>query len=79
MIKQTIEQIVKANIEAAVDQRHEYDSQADAVSQWWEGDAYLASTVDSIREEGYITDSDWEEATGLFCKLAEKTGLRFAN
>jgi hypothetical protein len=78
-MKQTIKQIVTSNIEAAIDQKHEYDCQADSVSQWWEGDAYLASTVDSIREAGYTTESDWEDATGLFCKLAEEAGLRFTN
>jgi len=79
MSKQTIEQIVINNVELAIDQRQAYDLQEDQVCQWYEGDAYLANTVDSIREEGHNTDSDWEEATGLFCKLAENAGLRFAN
>jgi hypothetical protein len=78
MPRQTIEQIVISNVETAHDQRHTYDFQEDELCKWYEGDAYLQNTVDSIKEEGYKTDSDWEEATGLFWKLAEEAGLRFA-
>ena len=78
-MKPTIEQIVTSNVEMATDQRHDYDIQSDETCHWYEGDAFLQNTVDSIREEGYNTDNDWENATGLFWKLAEKAGLRFAS
>ena len=76
--ERTIEQIVTNNVETAYDQRHDYDYQEDVHCEWYEGDAYLQNTVDSVREEGYKTESDWEEATALFWKLAEEAGLRFA-
>ena len=78
--KPTIEQIARWNVEAAEDQRHEYNDQSENVlGQWFEGDAYLQNTVDTIRENGYNTYSDWEEVTGFFHKLAEEANLRFAN
>ena len=74
----TIEEIAKGMVEEACDQRHEYDVQEDSICQWYEGDAYLQNTVETIKEYGYETYENWEEAQGLFFKLAEEVGLRFA-
>ena len=76
---EAINEIVRSNVSMAMDQRHEYDAQEDSVCQWYEGDDYLQNTIEAIRENGYCSDSDWENARELFCKLAADTGLRFAS
>lgn len=76
----TIEQIVSCNIEAAEDQKHEYDDQSEnEFGQWFEGDAYMQNVADTLVEEGLGSHENWESATGLFYKLAVARGLRFAN
>lgn len=79
-MRPTIQDIVTMNVSFAKDQSSDYDDQSgNGLCEWFEGDAYLANTTDAIQEEGYNTESDWEEAKSLFFKLAEEAGLRFAS
>lgn len=78
MTKPSIEEIVRNNVETAVDQRHDYDFQEDPTCEWYEGDAYLQNVTDTLIECGHRGESSWNEGVNLFYKLATEAGLRFA-
>jgi len=72
MHEQTIQKHVESNLNAAIDQAHEYDQ----FETYKEGDAYLQNTIDSCLEDGYSRD-EASDAGSLFHKLASDKGVRF--